>query len=244
MNRSSLRHFARAKLGDLSTDPTLQTWGDSDYNTALIQSAYFIQGRLAKVNAYPYTKITVTNLSNGVGDYPLPSDIVSPGVRRVYTLQSGVYVPATLRNLESLEDTVRDAAVSQVGEDPTTASTRVEYTIDGDYIELSPVPTANTTNGLRIRYAAAVTMADDNSIPQLPLALHDAVWLHTAAKLAPQQDDSFIKTLASQYNEIIGTYLEAFKNRFGNEPEQIEEVGGVDKVGWSEPATADRATRY
>lgn len=244
MNRATLRHFARAKLGDLSTDPTLQTWSDSDYNTALIQSAYFIQGRLAKVNAYPYTKIAVTNLSANIGDYPLPSDIVSPGVRRVYTLQSGVYVPAALLSLESLEDTVRSAAVAQVGEDPTTSATQVQYTVDGDYIELSPVPTTNTTNGLRIRYAAAVTMADDSSIVQLPLALHDAVWLHTAAKLAPQQDDSFIKTLASQYNEIIGTYLEAFKNRFGNEPEQVESVGGVDKVGWAEPATADRATRY
>lgn len=242
MNKVTMRRMARSKLGDLST--LLPIYSDSDYNTALLHSAYYIQARLAKVNAVPFTAVQVTNLANGVGDYPLPPDITTPGVRRVYTLQNGVYVPAKLRNLEDLEDTVRDATVAQVGEDPTTSATQVEYTVDGDYIEISPVPTTATSNGLRIRYACVVTMADDTSIPQLPLVLHDAVWMHTAAKLAPQQDSELVKTLAGQYNEIINTYIEAHKNRFGNEPEQIESVGGVDKIGWADPTPSARGERY
>lgn len=242
MNKVTMRRMARSKLGDLST--SLPIYSDSDYNTALIHSAYYVQARLAKVNAVPFTAVQVTNLTSGVGDYPLPPDITTPGVRRLYTLQNGVYVPAKLRNLEDLEDGVRDAAVTQVGEDPTTTATQVEYAQDGDYLIISPTPTANTTNGLRFRYACTVTMADDTSIPQLPLVLHDAIWLHTAAKLAPQQDFELVKTLASQYNEIINTYIEAHKNRFGNEPEQIESVGGVDKIGWSDPDPITRGERY
>lgn len=242
MNLITLRRMARSKLGDLH--PTLPIYSDADYNTALRHSAYYIQARLAKVNSVPYTALTVTTLTASIGDYPLPPDLTTPGVRRVYTLSNGVYTPATLRNLEDLEDTVRDAAVAQVGEDPTTVATQVQYAVDGDYIVISPVPTATTANGLRIRYAAVVTMVDDNAIPQLPLVLHPAIYLHTAAVLAPQQDDSLVKTLASQYNEIITTFIDAFKNRFGNEPEQVESVGGVDKIGWTDSQPAANPTRY
>lgn len=242
MNKVTMRRLARSKLGDLST--TLPIYSDSDYNTALVHSAYYIQARLAKVNAVPFTAVAVTNLTSGVSDYPLPSDITTPGVRRVYTLQNGVYIPAILRNLEDHEDTMTDAAVSQVGEDPTTTATRVEYTQDGDYLIISPEPTTNTTNGLRIRYACVVTMADDTSIPQLPLVLHDAIWLDTAAKFAPQQDFELVKVLSGMRDKIVEDYIAAFKNRFGNEPEQIESVGGVDKIGWRDPDPPTRGERY
>lgn len=244
MNLLTLRRLARSKLGDLSS--TLPVYSDSDYDTALRHSAYFVQSRLAKVNAVPYTKLVTTDLTANVSDYPLPPDATTPGIRRLYLLSSGVYVPATYRNLEDWEDTVLDAAVASVGEDPTSPSRPgTQYTQDGDYFLIGPTPQSAVPAGLRVRYAAVVTMSDDTSIPQLPLALHDAIWLHTAAKLAPQQDDSFIKTLASQYNEILTTYIDAFKNRFGNEPEQIESVGGVDKVGWADPTpTSVSPTRY
>lgn len=244
MNRVTMRRLARHKLGDLSTTDPI--YSDSDYNTALLHSAYYVQARLAKVNAVPFTGLQVTNLTSGVGDYPVPPDMTTPGVRRLYVLSSnGVYVPAVNRNLEDLEDGVRDAAVAQVGEDPTTPSIRPQYAVDGDYIVVSPTPTASTANGLRIRFAKVVTMADDTSVPQLPLVLHDAIWLHAAAKFAPQQDFELIKTLASQYNEIINTFIDAFKNRFGNEPEQIESVGDVDKIGWKDPQYPSATpTRY
>lgn len=237
MNRGELRTAVRRVL--LDNSPTYPLLDSNDINAALIQSAYFVQNALAKVNAVPFTRVQLANLVANRDDYPLPSSICSPGVRRVYTLQNGVYIKAKYRSFEKWDDLATERAISG-----TTTTTDIQYTVEGDYILLYPTPTAALTNGLKIRFASVVTMTDDNSIPQLPLTTHDAIWAHAAAKLGIGLDDTTIKDLTSLADSIITTHNEAYRHRFGNEPEQIEDVGGLDKQSWKTGLNPERGRRY
>jgi len=223
MTRAQLRRFTRSKLGDMH--PTSPKFLDSDINLCLLNKARQIQNWVNVTDPNPYVQTLYGDLVSGQKSYPLPSDYRSPGVREVALLQSGVYVP-----IDRAEFNVNN---KEVAREVNITGAVNKYSIGGGVIKLKIAPTANQVAGIRIEYSALVTFGDDDdAIIQLPLELHDCVYLLVTADLSQDLGYLGYKDYYTQAKLIYDGWAEGFKTTIGPDKERISNVGGLNKRDW------------
>lgn len=222
MNRGQSRAFLRSKLGD--RHPTNPTFSDSTLNLTLLTAARLLQNRVNVVDPNPYTKTAYADLVNGVDTYSLPGDYRSPGERIVKRLIDGEYQRVTRIQFTSMDKLLGSTEQSE---------SNTGYSIGGKLIQIFPTPTADLVNGLKITYAAQVTYADDSdsSVPQLPLEILNCVHLVAftliCSDIGLNGDDE-----TRLVDKIIKEWAEGFKSSHGVDGNQIESLGGHNRIGW------------
>lgn len=227
MTRGQIRSFLRSKLGD--KHPTNPIFSDSDLNLIILNATRILQNRVNKVDPNPYCVIQYNDLVANIDLYALPANYRSPGVADVWQLIGGKYVRLTGNNPNIVNRDVNSA--TRFGNTPASDAPNV-YAIRGGRIRLKIPPTANLVNGLKMEYAAHVSYADDDSVPQLPLELHDCIYLKAAMLLNPDQGENNSSDLKAQYDEIYKDWADGFRLTMGTDQAQFGNVGNLDKKNW------------
>lgn len=219
MTRAQLRRFLRSKIRDMH--PTSPIFTDSDLNLVLLSGARILQNWVNAIDPNPYTNVLVGDTYTDLDMYALPGDYRSPGIRTLEILQNGVYVE--IPRQEFSEFTLK----ARRNPDASSLTTANKYAIGGGIIKLKNPPNPGLSEGMRITYSATVTFGDDDdAVIQLPLELHDCIYLIAASLIIQDIDD---KESSDQYKlarAIYDEWAKGFRTTIGLDGEQINHVGG------------------
>lgn len=231
MLRPELRSLLRFRLGD--KHPTNPIFTDADLNNVLEQEAKELQNQVNVVDPNPYTNTLYGDLTVNVRTYSIPANYRSPGVRELALLVGGAYVPIVKDDFNELNRPFN----GQRNVDPVPASSSSasdnRYSLGGGLIKLKTAPTATLLLGMRIEYCAQVSFSDSDSVVvQLPLELHNCIWLMAAHKLGPSIGDNGDAN-EKMAEKIFNRWAEGFKTTIGVDGPQIVRVGNHNKDSWS-----------
>lgn len=159
MNLSTMRTLVRRRVQEKAGDQ----WTDEDIDEVINVALQQVQKVIIRTEPESFLKISHTALVSGTELYPHPTDmwaeievaIKDVSAPRGYTpLDKGDYAMVSKRTSE--------------GSTP-------QYARFGKNFFIGPMPTENVAQGLRIIYTPMVTVAGDNTVPEIHLALHIAI---------------------------------------------------------------------
>lgn len=222
MLRSQMRKALRFRLGDMH--PTNPIFSDDNLNVSLEESARELQNWVNLVDPNPYVDIQYGDLTQNKTIYILPTNYRSPGVREVALLVNNKYVPIGRREFIKLN------ATNAASETSTENSNK--YSIGGGIIKLQNPPTNDLALGMRMEYSAVVSFNDSDIVTiQLPLELHKCVYLLSLVELSPIVGVDTSKIYENVEKKFL-RWAEGFKSTIGPDGEQINTVGGHNRLNW------------
>jgi hypothetical protein len=220
MNRANARDILRRRLDE----PSVEDFSDVQLNELLGIALTRIQTRIMAFDPSAFMAINRKDLTANQKLYENPADYLHTYFVEVKDATTGLYVVAPPMPFT-------DTLILVQGATPITNGTQRYARFGRKYIALYPVPTANLADGLQHTYCQHLVMADDNSVPDIPLVLHLAVVIRAQIiAIGETHDDAknVIAELASIEAEIPTYY-----QRSGDTPDTLpldlgKTYGGVD----------------
>jgi hypothetical protein len=194
-------------------EETADQWSDIQLNTALDFGVFQVEKAILGVDAEAFVHVYKINIESGKDWYPLPTSFVRE--IEVGLLEGTGYsvIPA----IEYAESRGANAPASDT-----------RYSIIGRYIALTPVPSANLTDGLRLLFVPVLTMAEDTDTPDIPDVLHVAAVLYAKMLLLEETGEPLDGT-ERQVARIMAD-LPLWYQR--GAPSHLTPSGMADKMSW------------
>ena len=220
MTLSDLLADVRSRIDESAasfwTDAELKRWMNQRYR----------QIAMAVRDAHEdfFQTTTTVNLVNGTQEYTLPTDHVA--IRRVEVSFDGTNWYRA-RPIRQGEIPLQNQSTVLQG---TTTDPR--YYLAGLKIGIAPIPTAASTNGLKIWYIQDVTdLSADGDAPSLPTVLHPLISKFAAGDaLKKDEEDARGKALVEEAETELRRLVAQIKPRIEDEPRYVNYIPESDLV--------------
>jgi hypothetical protein len=182
MTRATMRALLRRQVQEPTTGGE---WTDAELNDALNSALVAFESEIIKAAPGAFIDYHKADLIANERWYDIPN--MAWRVDRVFRLStSGDYVPiAHEKNsiLDDVEGGLRDALDHAC------------YSVDGRFVRLYPEPTANLTDGLRMRIIPLLAMDLDTDTPGIHQGLHPGIPLLAKLLLLEETGEPANQTL-------------------------------------------------
>lgn len=191
MTKGQMRELLRRRL----QEEIAENFDDDELDNLLNIGLHRVQ--LAIKRAHPDASLhrAVANIENGVDLYDFPPGFISEYLVETRDSTSSAYGKIKRVNFR---DTIDRASGSET-----------VYARTGKWIRISPTPTENVTNGLRIWFVPTLSMSADSDVPDIPLVLHEGpvIW---ANKVALDETGEASKEVSAEWAEFIQLIMETY----------------------------------
>lgn len=185
--RLQLRTYLRRRLQEQAADH----WDDPELDGLLDLGTHRMQLFLMAFAPDVLIYISKANLSANDELVELPEGVWTIKMVQILNSASGKYERIRSKGYEEL--------VARNQGSPSTTST--EYARLAEWLYLSPTPTADVTDGVRIHYVPSHSMTSDTDIPKVPLLTHMGVVLQANVYALPEVGDE-VEAVQRDLNEM------------------------------------------
>jgi hypothetical protein len=218
MNLLQMRTLLRRRL----QEPTADQWSDSDLNDLLNMSLARLQTIIMKYDPDAFLTVFRKDITVSQKYYETPADFLYIMTVEVLDVPSGNY--GQIRSMK-FQDTLNTV----LGTAPIMPPVAQRYgRLGRKNLFLYPIPTATVANGLQITYCPTLVMANDQSVPDLPLVLHMAVVMR-AQLYAMDETGEDAKAIQGALAEILSE-IPTWYLRSADEPDTLDIDLGKDKL--------------
>lgn len=207
MNRESMRNLLRRLLHDVAETE----WEDNDeLNDLLLFGLHDMQEYIMAIDKEAFAQWDNADIKATVRYYPRPvssrfefelSYSSDPSVNAYRPLNRVSF--GSLRHSESgvyseSMDRDRDIAITAA-----TSGTLGQYAIIGNYFYLSWIPPATIVDALEIVHCPTLSMADDTTVPELPIWMHRGI-VYSAFLQALLETPADVTKVERELARIVG----------------------------------------
>jgi len=184
--RLQIRNFLRRRLQDQVSSGG--PWDDTDLDSLIDLAAHRMQLFMMSFAPDMLIYIGKANISANDALVELPEGIWT--IRMVQILGSdGGYRRIRPAGYEELVGKSETASTWD-----RSSATTIRYARLAEWLYLSPVPTENVVDGLRIHYVPSHSMSSDTDIPKLPLMTHMGIALQANVYALPEVGEENLAT--------------------------------------------------
>jgi len=184
--RLQIRNFLRRRLQDQVSSGG--PWDDTDLDSLIDLAAHRMQLFMMSFAPDMLIYIGKANISANDALVELPEGIWT--IRMVQILGSdGGYRRIRPAGYEELVGKSETASTWD-----RSSATTIRYACLAEWLYLSPVPTENVVDGLRIHYVPSHSLSSDTDIPKLPLMTHMGIALQANVYALPEVGEENLAT--------------------------------------------------
>lgn len=216
MNREQMRDLLRRRLDE----PTPDDFTDAMLDDILGMSLGRVQTRIMAYDPSAFVAINRKDLTAGQKFYDNPADYWHTYIVEVKDASSGQY--SVVRPMQYV-----DTLVQTPGAQPVSDGLQRYARFGRKQIALFPVPTQNVADGLQHTYCQHLEMATDESVPDIPIALHLLIVLR-GQLIAMGETHEDVKGLLAEIASLEGE-IPSYYQRSGDTPETLPIDLGKDQ---------------